>query len=146
MKGERMKATIVLFMLACCMVYGQGQPPQGQPARREGLRVGLEVRTAPGAESDSKVEGQIRTVFTNELRRLGDVRVTAVSENFDEALHVLVAGGTCPTVFVVHTDSVGKLASIATLTGKDRLRTEWVGFIQQFDRKVLEADRKRLFQ
>jgi len=78
---------------------------------------------------------------------LGDVRVTSLSETYDERLEVIVAGGGCERVFVIvsRPSSAGEvLAKAWTLGGS--AKEQWINFVQDLNRQILETDRKRLFK
>jgi hypothetical protein len=76
------------FRLVDVAIFGQSLPE-----RQQGLRVALAI-TAPNADSKAtKTSGELRTIITRELEKLGDVRVTSLSETYDERLEVIVAGG-----------------------------------------------------
>lgn len=164
-----MKTTTILLLFASSLVYGQqpaqsqepvflpppqapqppDPPPQAQEAspRREGLRVALDIKSVNADSRTYKIMDHVRTVLTTELRKLGDVRVTNPSEPSDETLQVLVAGGICTTVIVMHTrpSPDGQILVSATVLGSTA-KDQWVGFVHDFDHQVLEDDRRRLFR
>src|SRR5215469_9416751 len=78
-------------------------------AQQVGLNVALSVRmedpnkghtTALGGYFNNKTSDEITTVFTRELRALGDVLVVSALEKYDERLDVLVVRGMCTTLFI----------------------------------------------
>jgi hypothetical protein len=108
--------------------------------------VALAITVSNADSKATKTSGELRTVLTLELQKLGDVRVTSLSETYDERLQVIVAGG-CTTVFVIvsRPSSAGEiLARVWTLGGS--APEQWVNFVRELDRQVLETDRKRLFK
>ena len=139
-----MKTTMAIFVwLVCHAIYGQSLPE-----RQQGLRVALAITASPNADSKAtKTSGELRTVLTRELEKLGDVRVTSLSETYDERLEVIVAGGGCERVFVIvsRPSSAGEiLAKAWTLGGS--AKEQWINFVQDLNRQILETDRKRLFK
>ena len=138
-----MKTTMAIFVwLICHATYGSSQPE-----RQQGLRVALAITVSNADSKATQTSGELRTVLTRELQKLGDVRVTSLSETYDERLEVIVAGG-CTTVFVIFSrpsSSAGEiLAKVWTLGG--RAKEQWINFVRDLNRQVLETDRKRLFK
>jgi hypothetical protein len=136
------KTTMTIFVwLICHAIYGQSLPE-----RQQGLRVALAITVSNADSKATKTSGELRTVLTRELQKLGDVRVTSLSETYDERLEVIVAGG-CTTVFVIvsRPSSAGEiLDKVWTLDGS--AQEQWINFVRDLDRQVLETDRKRLFR
>ena len=137
-----MKTTMAICVwLMCHAIYGSSLPD-----RQQGLRVALAITVSHADSKAAKTSGELRTVLTRELQKLGDVRVTSLPETYDERLEVIVAGG-CTTVFVIvsRPSSAGEiLAKVWTLGGS--AQEQWVNFVRDLDRQVLETDRKRLFK
>jgi hypothetical protein len=99
------------FLTICAIQALYAQPISG-------LRVALTVKTDDPSLRNNKMSNEITTVFTRELRELGDVRVVPLSERYNERLDVLVTGGMCTTLFVVvarHTDAGDVLVETSTL-------------------------------
>jgi hypothetical protein len=131
------KTTMAIFVwLMCRAIYGQSLPE-----RQQGLRVALAI-TVPNADNKAtKTSGELRTVLTRELEKLGDVRVTSLSETYDERLEVIVAGGGCERVFVIvsRPSSAGEiLAKVWTLG--DSAKEQWINFVRDLNRQVLETE------
>ena len=137
-----MKTTMAIFVwMMCHAIYGSSQPE-----RQQGLRMALAVTVSNADNKATKTSGELRTVLTRELQKLGDVRVTSLSETYDERLEVIVAGG-CTTVFVIvsRPSSAGEiLAKVWTFGGS--AKEQWINFVRDLNRQVLETDRKRLFK
>src|SRR5215831_7712504 len=85
----------ILVWLMCHAIYGSSLPE-----RQQVLRVALAITLSNADSKATKTSGELRTVLTRELQKLGDVRVISRSETYDERLEVIVAGG-CTTVFVI---------------------------------------------
>jgi hypothetical protein len=124
----------------CHAIYGSSLPD-----RQQGLRVALAITVSHADSKAAKTSGELRTVLTRELQKLGDVRVTSLSETYDERLEVIVAGA-CSTVFVI----VSRPSSAGEILGKvwtlGSTPEQWINFVRDLDRQVLETDRKRLFK
>ena len=137
-----MKTTMAIFVwLMCHAIYGSSQPE-----RQQGLRVALAITVSNADSKATQTSGELRTALTRELQKLGDVRVTSLSEAYDERLEVIVAGG-CTTVFVIvsRPSSAGEiLAKVWTLGGS--AKEQWIDFVRDLNGQVLETDRKRLFK
>ena len=136
-----MKTKMAVFVwLMCHAICGSSQPE-----RQQELRVALAITVSHADSKAAKTSGELRTVLTRELQKLGDVRVTSLSETYDERLQVIVAGG-CTTVFVI----VSRPSSAGEILGKvwtlGSTPEQWINFVRDLDRQVLETDRKRLFK
>lgn len=167
----KMKAAMILLVIACRMACGQSQPQS-----RQWLRVGLELEAhtrmiptgdlQPFAIYDltSSTRQQIQELFTRQLRKLGDVEVVPDSNEVDVKMKVLVSEVHSaqellrrPTparryaIAVIATSSVDKQttrskAAAAWLVVADEkdLENASADLVSKFDHEVLEADRKRI--
>ena len=65
-----MKTTMAICVwLMCHAIYGQSLPD-----RQQGLRVALAIMVSNADSKAAKTSGELRTVLTRELQKLGDVR------------------------------------------------------------------------
>ena len=153
-----MKATMILTLIACCMLFGQAQAQTAPRSQPNWLRVGLRMESA---------DEQVSDLFTRQLRKLGDVEVIRLlrdhypldsNEAHDVKLRVLVSTARRYAMAIVATHPADKDSQTRASSGDTELfAAAWIvvadekdleskcaDVISQFDREVLEADRKRI--